>query len=162
MILYHTGRLPPNGIIVVLTLININSRCLVVIRFIHVKATRFTYKDLPRHSPHCSCSAFLLYHPIWRESALPLAVYHQCCPLAASSLNPYYSCTVSGMISERRDCQRRNLRKGTTGVKVWVCKRFEFGIRSVNNLKTARHNIVNHSENGYGWDNYTGCYCLKH
>ena len=33
----------------------------------------------------------------------------------------------------------------------------EFVIRSVNNLKTAKHKIVNQSENGYGRDNYTDC-----
>ena len=40
---------------------------------------------------------------------------------------------------------------------VWVYKRFEFVDRSVNNLKTARYKIVNQSENGYRWDNYTDC-----
>ena len=35
------------------------------------------------------------------------------------------------------------------GVMISVCKRVEFVIRSVNNLKTARYNIVNQSENGY-------------
>ena len=33
---------------------------------------------------------------------------------------------------------------------VRVFERFEFLIRSVNNLKTARHKIVNQSDNGYG------------
>ena len=41
-------------------------------------------------------------------------------------------------------------------VTVWVCKRFEFVIRSESNLKTAA-SIVNQSENGYGWNNYTDC-----
>ena len=36
------------------------------------------------------------------------------------------------------------------GVTVSVWKRFEFLIRSVNHLKTARQKIVNQSENGYG------------
>ena len=33
---------------------------------------------------------------------------------------------------------------------VRVFERFEFFIRSVNNLKTARHTIINQSDNGYG------------
>ena len=37
-----------------------------------------------------------------------------------------------------------------TGVTVLVCKRFEFVIRSVNNVKMARYKIVNQYENGYG------------
>ena len=40
-------------------------------------------------------------------------------------------------------------------VTVWVCKRVEFVIRSVNTLKTAKHKSVSQSENCYGWDNYT-------
>ena len=36
------------------------------------------------------------------------------------------------------------------GVTVSVCKRFQFVITSVNNLKMSRHKIVNQSENGYG------------
>ena len=35
-------------------------------------------------------------------------------------------------------------------VTVSVCKQFEFVIRSVNNVKTARQKIVNQSENEYG------------
>ena len=35
------------------------------------------------------------------------------------------------------------------GVMVSLCKRFAFVIRSLNNLKTARHRTVNQSENGY-------------
>ena len=43
------------------------------------------------------------------------------------------------------------------GVTVGRCKWFEFVSRSVNNLKMARHKIVNKSENGYGRINYTDC-----
>ena len=45
------------------------------------------------------------------------------------------------------------------GVMIWLCKRVEFVNWSVNNLKTARYrpNIVNQSENGYGWYNYPDC-----
>ena len=35
--------------------------------------------------------------------------------------------------------------------------RFEFVIRSVNNVKKARHKIANQCENGYGRDNYSDC-----
>ena len=42
-----------------------------------------------------------------------------------------------------------------TGGTIWVCKRFEFEIRSVNNMKMAKHKITKQSENGSGWDNYT-------
>ena len=49
--------------------------------------------------------------------------------------------------------RRQTVRK--PGVTVSVCKRFEFVIMSVNNLKTARHKIVDQSENGYARDDYT-------
>ena len=45
-----------------------------------------------------------------------------------------------------------------SGVTGYVCKRIEFVNNiSVNSLavKTARQIIVDQSENGYGWDNYT-------
>ena len=45
----------------------------------------------------------------------------------------------------------------STIVTVWFCKRFEYVIRSENNLKTARHKIVNQSENRYDRDNYADC-----
>ena len=40
-------------------------------------------------------------------------------------------------------------------VTVLVCKRFEFLIRSMNNLKTTRRKMVNQSGNGYSRDNYS-------
>ena len=39
----------------------------------------------------------------------------------------------------------------------FALKRVEFVTRPVNNQKTAGQNIVNQSENGYGWDNYPDC-----
>ena len=42
------------------------------------------------------------------------------------------------------------------GVTVWVYLRIEFVNRSIClAVKIARQHIVNQSENGYGWDNYT-------
>ena len=43
------------------------------------------------------------------------------------------------------------------GGTVWVCKQTEFVLRTVNNLRTGRHKIVNQFESSYGWDNYTDC-----
>ena len=51
-------------------------------------------------------------------------------------------------------------RNGNNRLKSGVCmpmSLFEFVIRSVNNVKTARQKTVNQSENEYGRDNYTDC-----
>ena len=45
---------------------------------------------------------------------------------------------------------------GGAGVTVWVYPRIEFVDRTIClSVKTASQNIVNQSENCYGWDNYT-------
>ena len=56
------------------------------------------------------------------------------------------------LASHSLESTMKNLLSKCTGITVWVCKRFDCVIRAVNNLKTARHMIVNQSENGHGWD----------